>query len=58
MQEKVIIEKPYIVMGVCLDRWQTGPPRDKRCEVVDKVLLSFVMVSARKLVGPRAPLAV
>ena len=41
-REKVISEKPYIVMGACLDR-KTGPRRVERCEVEDKVLLSFVM---------------
>ena len=44
VREKVISEKPYIVMGACLDRWQTGPRRDKRCEVEHKVLVNFLMV--------------
>ena len=36
-------EEPYIVMGACLDCWQTGPRRDKQCEVEDNVLLNFFM---------------
>ena len=55
VREKLISDKPYIFMGACLDRWQTGLRRDKRCEVEDKVLLSFVMELERNPVGPRAP---
>ena len=42
VRDKMINEKPCIVMGACLDRGQAGPPRDKRREVEDKVLLNFV----------------
>ena len=43
VREKVISEKPCIVMGSCLDCWQTGSRMDKR--------------SAIDPVGPRAPLS-
>ena len=42
VREKVISEKPHIVMGSCLDCRQTGLRMDKRCAIEDKVLLNFV----------------
>ena len=36
-------EKPYIVMGACLDRWRTGSRKTKQRDVEDHVLLSFAM---------------
>ena len=39
LTESEASEKPYIDLGTCCGRWQTG----QLCEVEDKVLLSFVM---------------
>ena len=36
-------ENLYIVMGPCLDRWRTGPPKAMQREVEDNVLLRFAM---------------
>ena len=53
-EKKVISEKPYIVVGSCLDCWQTGSRMDKRCAIHDKVLLNFVRYGgSRNPVGPK-----
>ena len=36
-------ENLHIVVGPCLDRWQTGPPKAMQREVEDNVLLRFAM---------------
>ena len=55
VREKVIKEKPCIVMGACLGRWQTGSRKAKRCEVED-CLAGLRHGGVRNPVGPRAPL--
>ena len=56
VREKVISGKPYIVIGSCVDCWQTGSRMDIRCAIEDKVLLNFVMEDVRNP-GPKTPLS-